>query len=256
VVMPDMDPRFPADADPKCILDVIRDRKPTTAFMQIPVIRNLQKYCEDHGEKIPHLKKILTTGASVPVDMVKAMHRVLAEPDADLHIMYGATEALCVSFATGRDLIAREEALQEGCGTYLGRPSASVTVKIIRIQDGPIDQWDESQVVNAGEIGEICVFAGISQPAGCHGKSQDSRCAWTLASHGRRGLFRPLRRALDLRAHYSPGAHPGRASLPGSDGTYIQPAPGSAAQRIGGGSDSWFAAEEAGDDCGTERSGA
>jgi acyl-CoA synthetase (AMP-forming)/AMP-acid ligase II/pimeloyl-ACP methyl ester carboxylesterase len=156
VVMPDMDPRFPADADPKCILDVIRDRKPTTAFMQM--------YCEDHGEKIPHLKKILTTGASVPVDMVKAMHRVLAEPDADLHIMYGATEALCVSFATGRDLIAREEALQEGCGTYLGRPSASVTVKIIRIQDGPIDQWDESQVVNAGEIGEICVFGPVVTP--------------------------------------------------------------------------------------------
>jgi acyl-CoA synthetase (AMP-forming)/AMP-acid ligase II len=164
VVMPDMDPRFPADADPKCILDVIRDQKPTTAFMQIPVIRNLQKYCEERGEKIPHLKKILTTGASIPVEMVRAMHCVLAEPDADLHIMYGATEALCVSFATGRDLIARESSLGEGCGTYLGRPSASVTVKIIRIQDGPIERWDESQVVGPGEIGEVCVFGPVVTP--------------------------------------------------------------------------------------------
>jgi len=164
VVMPDMDPRFPAQADPKCILDVIRDQKPTTAFMQIPVIRNLQKYCADRGEKIPHLKKILTTGASIPTDMVRAMHRVLEEPDADLHIMYGATEALCVAFATGRDLIARETALQEGRGTYLGRPSESVTVKIIRIQDGPIEQWDESQVVAPGEIGEVCVFGPVVTP--------------------------------------------------------------------------------------------
>jgi acyl-coenzyme A synthetase/AMP-(fatty) acid ligase/pimeloyl-ACP methyl ester carboxylesterase len=164
VVMPDMDPRFPADADPKCILDVIRDQKPTTAFMQIPVIRNLQKYCEDRGEKIPHLKKILTTGASIPVEMVRAMHRVLAEPDADLHIMYGATEALCVAFATGRDLIAREVSAGEGCGTYLGKPSASVIVKIIRIQEGPIEQWDESQVVGPGELGEVCVFGPVVTP--------------------------------------------------------------------------------------------
>jgi acyl-CoA synthetase (AMP-forming)/AMP-acid ligase II/pimeloyl-ACP methyl ester carboxylesterase len=164
VVMPDMDPRFPANADPKCLLEIIRDQKPATAFMQIPVIRNLQKYCEDRGEKIPHLRKILTTGASVSVDMVRAVHRVLAEPDGDLHIMYGATEALCVSFATGRELLAREEAMNDGRGTYLGRSPESVTVKVIHIQDEPIEQWDESMIVSQGEIGELCVSGPVVTP--------------------------------------------------------------------------------------------
>lgn len=164
VVMPDMDPRFPAKADPKCLLEIIRDQRPTTAFMQIPVIRNLQKYCADRGEKIPYLRKILTTGASIPVEMVKAVHAVLAEPDADLHIMYGATEALCVSFATGRDLLAREQRMRDGRGTYLGRPSESVTVKMIPIMDRPIAHWDESSVVPRGEIGEVCVFGPVVTP--------------------------------------------------------------------------------------------
>jgi acyl-CoA synthetase (AMP-forming)/AMP-acid ligase II len=164
VVMPDMDPRFPAKADPKCLLEIIRDRKPTTAFMQIPVIRNLQKYCADRGEKIPYLRKILTTGASIPVEMVKSVHAVLAEPDADLHIMYGATEALCVSFATGRDLLAREQAMRDGRGTYLGHPSESVTVKMIPITDQPIANWDESSVVPRGEIGEVCAFGPVVTP--------------------------------------------------------------------------------------------
>ncbi|MGA9701207.1 AMP-binding protein, partial [Pseudomonas sp.] len=75
VITPDMDPRYPRDADPACLFDIIREQKPTVAFMQIPVVRNLVKYCTERGEKIPHLRKILTTGASVPIELVEGVQR-------------------------------------------------------------------------------------------------------------------------------------------------------------------------------------
>ena len=164
VVTPDLDPRFPRDADPACLLAVIRDQKPTVAFMQIPVIHNLWTYCAARGEKIPHLKKILTTGASVPMDLVQGIQQALAEPGADLHVMYGATEALCVSYATGHDILARAAMTRTGKGTYVGQPSPAVSVKIIGITDQPIEQWSADLVLRPGEIGEVCVFGPVVTP--------------------------------------------------------------------------------------------
>jgi acyl-CoA synthetase (AMP-forming)/AMP-acid ligase II/pimeloyl-ACP methyl ester carboxylesterase len=164
VVTPDMDPRYPRDADPACLLAVIRDQKPTVAFMQIPVIRNLWAYCEERGEKIPYLRKILTTGASVPVELVEGVHRVLAEPDGDLHIMYGATEALCISYATGREFLAKASRMGEGKGTYLGRPSPWVKVNTIGIGNQAIARWAPDLALPSGQIGEVCVCGPVVTP--------------------------------------------------------------------------------------------
>ncbi len=164
VISPDMDPRYPRDADPSCLLAIIRDRKPTTAFMQIPVIRNLVQYCAARGEKIPYLRRILTTGATVPPPMVESVHAVLAEPDADLHIMYGATEALCISYATGREVLARAARSIEGAGTYLGRPSPWVQVRIIAISAEPIPRWSDDLILASGQIGEVCVAGPVVTP--------------------------------------------------------------------------------------------
>ena len=164
VVTPDMDPRYPRDADPACLLAIIRDQKPTVAFMQIPVIRNLRDYCARRGEKIPHLRKILTTGASVPLELVEGVHQVLAEPDGDLHIMYGATEALCISYATGRDMLAQGPRMAEGKGTYLGRPSPWITVSTIAITNQPIERWSPDLALPKGQIGEICVRGPVVTP--------------------------------------------------------------------------------------------
>src|SRR5580698_11388336 len=165
VITPDMDPRYPRDADPACLMDIIRDQKPTVAFMQIPVVRNLAKYCASRGEKIPYLKKILTTGASVPLELVESVQQAMAEPEGDLHVMYGATEALCISYATGRELLARSPQNRDGRGTYLGRPAAGITVKVIGISGQPIEQWSPDLALAPHQIGEICVFGPVVTPS-------------------------------------------------------------------------------------------
>jgi len=167
VVTPDMDPRYPRAADPACLLAIIRDTKPVVAFMQIPVIRNLWQYCASRGEKIPHLRTILTTGASVPLELIEGVHQVLGEPGADLQIMYGATEALCISYASGREMIAAAPRMRDGKGTYLGRPSPWVNVKAIGITGQPIPQWSSDLELPPGQIGEICVSGPMVTPEYC-----------------------------------------------------------------------------------------
>lgn len=176
VITPDMDPRYPRDASPACLLDIIRDQRPTVAFMQIPVVRNLVKYCASRGEKIPHLRKILTTGASVPIELVEGVQQVLVEPEGDLHIMYGATEALCISYATGRELLARAPQMRDGQGTYLGRPAPGITVQVIGIGSQPIERWSSDLVLPPRQIGEICVFGPVVTPA-YYGKPEATRKA-------------------------------------------------------------------------------
>lgn len=176
VITPDMDPRYPREADPACLLDIIRDQHPTVAFMQIPVVRNLWKYCASRGEKIPYLRKILTTGASVPIELVEGVQQVMAEPEGDLHIMYGATEALCVSYATGRELLARASQMRDGQGIYLGRPAPGITVKVIGIGSQPIERWSPDLVLPPRQIGEVCVFGPVVTPA-YQGKPEATRKA-------------------------------------------------------------------------------
>lgn len=176
VISPDMDPRFPKDADPACLLDIIREQKPTVAFMQIPVVTNVAKYCAERGEKIPHLKKILTTGASVPMDLVERVHQVMEEPEGDLHVMYGATEALCISYATGRELLAKSSQTRDGRGTYLGRPAPGIMAKVIGITSQPIEHWSPALALGPREIGEICVFGPVVTPE-YHGKPEATRKA-------------------------------------------------------------------------------
>jgi acyl-CoA synthetase (AMP-forming)/AMP-acid ligase II/pimeloyl-ACP methyl ester carboxylesterase len=183
VITPDMDPRYPRDADPACLLDIIREQKPTVAFMQIPVVTNLSNYCALRGEKIPYLRKILTTGASVPIDLVERVQEVLEEPEGDLYVMYGATEALCISYATGRELLAKAPETRDGRGTYLGRPAPGITVEVIGIRNQPIEHWSPDLILGAGEIGEICVFGPVVTPA-YHGQPEATRKAKIPDSNG------------------------------------------------------------------------
>lgn len=157
VIIPDLDPRYPAQADPAGLLDIIQTHRPTVAFMQLSILTNLVKYCARRGVKLPGLQKILTTGAPLPIDLIQSLHRVLAEPDGDVYSMYGATEALSICYAAGRDILLHVEAIRSGRGIYLGLAAAGARYAVMDITDDPLDVWQERLALPPGEIGEICV---------------------------------------------------------------------------------------------------
>jgi olefin beta-lactone synthetase len=84
------------------------------------------------------------------------------ESPAQVHTVYGATEALPVA-SIGSDEILGEtrHATDQGRGVCVGRPVAGIDVRIIGISDDPIPKWSDDLLVPDGTIGEIAVSGPV-----------------------------------------------------------------------------------------------
>ncbi len=156
-VIPEMDPSRPAEVDPVRIVDAIREQAVTQAFGSPAFWNRVARYCDERGIRLATLKRALSAGGPVPVQLLERMARVLPE-GADFHTPYGATESLPVASISGREVLERTAArTRGGAGTCVGRRFPGVDVKIIAITAGAVATLDEAQELPAGEIGEIIV---------------------------------------------------------------------------------------------------
>lgn len=156
-IIPDMDPTRPARADPKKLLEAIQRFGITQLFGSPALMDVLAR----HGAAMPTIKRVTSAGAPVPPDVVTKM-RALLSADAQLWTPYGATECLPVAAIEGRELETTRAATERGAGTCVGRVVAPNIVRIIRISDAAIADWNDALLVSAGEagisaVGEITV---------------------------------------------------------------------------------------------------
>ena len=151
-VIPDMDPTRPAEADPRRLHDAIGRFGVTQLFGSPALMRVLA----DHGRALPTLRRVTSAGAPVPPEVVEKI-RALLPADASFWTPYGATECLPVAVIEGRQLQATRAATEAGAGTCVGRPVAPNEVRIIAIDDAPLGDWSQAQVLEAGQVGEITV---------------------------------------------------------------------------------------------------
>jgi acyl-CoA synthetase (AMP-forming)/AMP-acid ligase II len=163
VVIPEMDPTKPAQADPKKLVEAIEAHGCTSAFGSPAIWKNLALWGKESGLKLPTMKRILMAGAPVPVWMHEAFQRIFDSSDgsgtgatAELHTPYGATESLPVA-TIGSHTILRETAqlTRHGKGVCVGHVAPGMQISVIRIEDGPIAEWSDELLVAPGEIGEF-----------------------------------------------------------------------------------------------------
>ena len=159
-IIPDMDPTRPAQVDPVKILEAIRDRKVTQAFGSPAIWNRVGRHCEQTGEKLGTLRRVLSAGAPVPVHVIRRMRSAFEHEDADIFTPYGATESLPVASNSGRAVLEETAARSaNGEGTCVGTLFPKVKLRIIEITEGPIDDISETRELPPGEIGEIIVQA-------------------------------------------------------------------------------------------------
>lgn len=151
-VIPDMDPTRPASADPDKLHAAIA-RFGVTQLFGSPA---LMKVLADHGAPLPTVQRVTSAGAPVPPDTV-AKIRTLLPDGAQFWTPYGATECLPVAVIEGRELESTRAATEAGAGTCVGRAVPPNEVRIIRIVDAPIADWNDAEEVPDGEVGEITV---------------------------------------------------------------------------------------------------
>ncbi len=160
-VIPPMDASRPAKADPRAIVEAARDWQVTQAFASPAVWKNVGAFAAKQGTTIPSLRRVMSAGASVPIEVLEQMLACIS-PEGDVFTPYGATEALPVASISAREVLRETGAMtRAGGGVCVGRRFPGIRWKIIRIVDGPIATLDQAEELPRGEIGELIVAGPV-----------------------------------------------------------------------------------------------
>jgi acyl-CoA synthetase (AMP-forming)/AMP-acid ligase II len=182
-VIPDMDPSRPARVDPAKIIEAARDWNATQTFGSPAIWDRVGRYCETHEIGLPTVRRVLSAGAPVPVEVLRRM-KACIHPEGDVHTPYGATEALPVASISASEVLGEGDCpnfrpgdcpdfrptkrglspsagtaaqTRQGEGVCVGRRFSGVQWKVIRIVDGPIPSLDQAEELPPNEIGELIV---------------------------------------------------------------------------------------------------
>lgn len=156
-VIPDMDPSRPAQVDPRKILEAAHDWQATQTFGSPAVWNVVGRYCAASGNRMPTVKRVLSSGAPVPAPVLE-MVRACIHPEGEVYTPYGATEALPVAAISATEVLSETAAQTcRGAGVCVGRRFSRIAWKVIRPVDGPIARLAEAEELPLGEVGELIV---------------------------------------------------------------------------------------------------
>jgi acyl-CoA synthetase (AMP-forming)/AMP-acid ligase II len=156
-VIPWMDPTRPARADPKILLQAIEDFNVTNIFGSPALVNNLSRYTREHDIRLKGVRRVISAGAAVPIDVIRRMQSALSD-SARVYTPYGATECLPVCVASSEELDdeVRQRTLT-GEGICVGLPVPGNEVRVIGITDSAIDHPYDITDLPTGVSGEIMV---------------------------------------------------------------------------------------------------
>ncbi|MDY6864299.1 MAG: fatty acid CoA ligase family protein, partial [Thermodesulfobacteriota bacterium] len=160
-IIPDMNPTRPALADPLKIIEAINNQGVTNIFGSPALFHGLSLFCIKNNIKLPSIKRILIAGAPVSGTIISKLKQII-EKDADVHTPYGATEALPLTSINGTEILyGTLDKTLKGAGICVGKPFPDITLKIIKIYDGIIPEWNEDLTLPEGKIGEIAAKGSV-----------------------------------------------------------------------------------------------
>jgi acyl-coenzyme A synthetase/AMP-(fatty) acid ligase len=156
-LIPEMDPTRPGSVDPRRILQPAERFGATNLFGSPALLETVGRYGVLHGVKLSTLRRVVSAGAPVSAETMARFLELLPD-DAEIHTPYGATECLPVSCISSREVLGETAALTDaGAGVCVGAPVPSIEVRILAIDDGPIEKWAPALELGVGQIGEIVV---------------------------------------------------------------------------------------------------
>ncbi len=154
-VLPDFDPRRPAEIDPTTVYRQLLAERVTTSSGSPAFYERLAGWCAATGKKLP-LRALFTGGAPV----LPPLARLLADTvTGSAHVVYGSTEAEPIAGIPVHEMLA---AMQEknGEGICVGPPVPQIEVRLLCPCDGPVllgpAGWTEWEVAQ-GQVGEVVV---------------------------------------------------------------------------------------------------
>ncbi|MCE7869493.1 hypothetical protein DYH09_03840 [bacterium CPR1] len=153
-VLPDFDPRRPAEIDPERVYRQILSERVTTSSGSPAFYSKLCAWCRERGLHLP-LRAVFTGGAPVLPPQARELQESI---EGRLHVVYGSTEAEPIAGLDAEELLEASGSGKEGL--CVGTPVPQLELKLLRPWDGPIeldyrglDYWEAGH----GEVGEVAV---------------------------------------------------------------------------------------------------
>ncbi len=154
-LIPPVNPSRPGTCDPERVVRTIMLGHATTAFGSPAVWSRVADHCLARAVRMKDLERIIIAGASVSPDLVLKLRMAT---DARIYTPYGATEALPVCNVESDALVGAAPRTAEGAGTFVGTTAPGVEVRIIPVDDGPVEGII---ALPPGEVGEITVAGPV-----------------------------------------------------------------------------------------------
>jgi len=160
-VFPRMDATRPAAVKPSNILAAVSHFRANQSFGSPALWNTVSKGCQQSGERIPTLRRVLTAGAPVPAHVLRRVREVIS-PEGEVFTPYGATEALPVACIESREVLGETAAeTAKGRGICVGRKFPKIDWRLISITDEPLTRIEQVRAVPPGEIGELIVSGPV-----------------------------------------------------------------------------------------------
>ena len=160
IVIADLNPTQPDQLNPARIWKNLHDNRCTHMFASPMILRKLVDYAESIQTNLPDIKRVVTAGAPVPVELLVRLKKILSDK-AEIHTPYGATEALPISDATASLIIEQQEAFPEKSGICVGKVMKGTQIAIIPILDETWPADKALEMLPANHIGEIVVSGPV-----------------------------------------------------------------------------------------------
>ena len=155
-VLPEINPRCPALAEPAHLVHTLVKHEITTAFASPVIGKKVAFVCSKRGIKLPQMNRFFLAGAPVPPDLVEQLGSVLT--NGRVLVPYGATEALPVSWTDGSQIQKYKNSTLHGEGSLIGKPVPGADVRILPNVRPPLGNYSpDHQTLPEEEVGEICV---------------------------------------------------------------------------------------------------
>ena len=159
-VLPEINPRKPASANPEKLVHALTHHKITTAFASPVIGKKIVYASTKNGNSFPDIKRFFLAGAPISPDLAQGLQQVL--PNGEVIVPYGATEALPISSTNASHIRNAKESILAGEGSLIGSPLPEVKVRILPSVQSPLPDYERgSPGLPDGQVGEICVSGGM-----------------------------------------------------------------------------------------------
>jgi len=159
-VLPEIDPRKPALAEPSELVQTLINHKVTTAFASPVIGKKIVSESTKKNLQFPGLNRFFLAGAPVAPSLAEDLQQCL--PNGKVFVPYGATEALPVSSTHASKILQNKTSILCGEGSLIGTPVPGAKVCIVPSVCSPLPDYEEGfSGLNPGQVGEICVSGGM-----------------------------------------------------------------------------------------------